>query len=266
MTADDWRAVIVQAAALGVPRVQFIGGEPTLHPAFPLLVAEAAGAGLAVEVYTNLTHVKRAWWSLFTQHGVSLATSYYSDRAAEHDAFTGRRGSHSRTLANIREAVRRGIPLRAGIIGDGQRCARARAELEAIGVRQIGVDHVRGVGRGAGSRAPGVDELCGSCGRGVAAILSSGEVTPCVFARWLTAGNVRSAPLARILAGPGFARVVAAIPVRVPGTCERSCNPDLDGDDSRPAEARAEAAPALRCGPNGGCNPACDSDPCAPQQ
>ncbi len=32
MTADDWRSVISQAAGLGVSMVQFIGGEPTLHP------------------------------------------------------------------------------------------------------------------------------------------------------------------------------------------------------------------------------------------
>jgi hypothetical protein len=34
MTAGDWRSVISQAADLGVSMVQFIGGEPTLHPDF----------------------------------------------------------------------------------------------------------------------------------------------------------------------------------------------------------------------------------------
>jgi MoaA/NifB/PqqE/SkfB family radical SAM enzyme len=47
---------------------------------------------------------------------VSLATSYYSDDPAEHDKVTGRVGSHARTLADITEAVRRGIPIRADII------------------------------------------------------------------------------------------------------------------------------------------------------
>jgi sulfatase maturation enzyme AslB (radical SAM superfamily) len=32
MTADDWERVIDNAQALSVDTVQFIGGEPTLHP------------------------------------------------------------------------------------------------------------------------------------------------------------------------------------------------------------------------------------------
>lgn len=99
MTGADWQSVITQAAALGVPMAQFIGGEPTLHPQFADLLSRAVQAGLAVEVYTNLTHVKDSWWDLFARPEVSLATSYYSDLPDEHDAITGRRGSHARTRA-----------------------------------------------------------------------------------------------------------------------------------------------------------------------
>ena len=41
MTGGDWRRVIDQAAALGVRLVQFIGGEPTMHPELPRLVDHA---------------------------------------------------------------------------------------------------------------------------------------------------------------------------------------------------------------------------------
>src|SRR5580658_3145970 len=184
MTADDWRSVITQAAGLGVSMVQFIGGEPTLHPDFAALLGHAVGAGLAAEVYSNLTHVRDSWWELFACPKVSLATSYYSDDPAEHDAITGRPGSHARTLANIGQAVSRGIPVRAGIIevADGQRTGPARAELEALGVRRIRTDRVRRLGRAA-SAGPDVSQLCGNCGRGIAAILPSGDVCPCVMAR-----------------------------------------------------------------------------------
>ena len=50
MTAVDWRSVIGQAAVLGVSMVQFIGGEPTLHPDFPGLLRHAIDAGQAVPV------------------------------------------------------------------------------------------------------------------------------------------------------------------------------------------------------------------------
>jgi MoaA/NifB/PqqE/SkfB family radical SAM enzyme len=213
---------------------QFIGGEPTLHPQFADLLSCAVKAGLAVEVYTNLTHVRDSWWDLFACPRVSLATSYYSDDPGQHDAITGRRGSHARTRANIAEAVRRGIPLRAGIITvrEGQRAAQAQAELETLGVTRIGTDRLRHLGRAAGTGQPDVSELCGHCGHGIAAVLPSGEVTPCVMARWLTAGNVRETPLADILAGPALAAAIATIRAAGSGAaCPPSlCRPDNDGD------------------------------------
>src|SRR5690606_35962982 len=118
MTTTDWLRVLDQAAALGVEMVQFIGGEPTLHPDLPRLVEHAPHHGLAVEVFTNLVHVTAELWELFSRPGVSLATSYYSDDPAEHAGITGR-PSHLRTKANIAEAIRRGIPLRVGVIDLG---------------------------------------------------------------------------------------------------------------------------------------------------
>src|SRR5260370_11444951 len=133
------------------------GGEPTLHPQFADLLSFAVEAGLAVEVYTNLTHVRDSWWDLFACPRVSLATSYYSDDPGQHDAITGRRGSHARTRANIAEAVRRGIPLRAGPITgrDGQRPAQPQAQAEALGVTSVPTDRARHLGRAAaaGQRA-----------------------------------------------------------------------------------------------------------------
>lgn len=226
MTADDWRSVIDQAAVIGVSMIQLIGGEPTLHPGFPGLLRHAIDGGLAVEVYTNLTHVRESWWEMFACPNVSLATSYYSDVPAEHERITSRRGSHARTRTNIEEAVRRGVPLRAGIIsvGDGQRVDQARAELEALGVTRIGIDHLRQVGRGTATQKPDTSQLCGNCGRGVAAISPDGEVRPCVFSRWMNVGNVRRAPLAEILTGPAMSSAVATIPSRRPGG--RDCTPD----------------------------------------
>ena len=38
MTLEDWTGVIHQASALGCRQLQFIGGEPTLHPDLPALI------------------------------------------------------------------------------------------------------------------------------------------------------------------------------------------------------------------------------------
>lgn len=156
MTTGDWLRVIDEAASADVRDIQFIGGEPTQHPDFPDLVERALRNGLGVEVYSNLYRISDELWDLIERGGVRLATSYYSDTAAQHDAVTRRSGSHSRTRASIIEALRRHIPIRVGIIdlGDGQRVNQARAELMALGVENIGIDWMRGVGRGATRCAP----------------------------------------------------------------------------------------------------------------
>jgi MoaA/NifB/PqqE/SkfB family radical SAM enzyme len=208
MTMDDWLRVIDQAAGLGVDWVQFIGGEPTLYPGLASLIEHATSRALRVEVFSNLVHVGASLWPVFTACDVELATSWYSDDAAEHAAITGRQ-TRDRTLANIREALARSIPLRVGIIGvrQSQRAREAWALLETAGVTSIGYDDMRQIGRGARDRDGGVAELCGSCADGVLAISPSGDVWPCVFSRWLPAGNVIDQPLAEIAAGPALATI-----------------------------------------------------------
>ncbi|GDY33954.1 radical SAM/SPASM domain-containing protein [Gandjariella thermophila] len=225
MAAEDWRRVIDQAAEMGVRTVQFIGGEPTLHPDLSALVRHALSRALAVEVFTNLVHVTPALWDVFSQPGVSLATSYYSDDPDQHAAITQRR-THARTRANIAEAVRRGIPIRVGVIdlGDGQRAQEAMDELLALGVENIGYDRLRQVGRGVRDRQPGADQLCGRCADGVAAVSPDGAVWPCVFSRWMSIGDVRQQLLREIMSRMSDVR--ASLAAEGMPTGVRACGPD----------------------------------------
>lgn len=204
MSGRDWRRVIDEASDLGVRMVQFIGGEPTMHPELAGLVQHATGRRLSVEIFSNLTHVTPQLWEVFTQPGVRLATSYYSDGADQHEAITLRKGSYARTKHNIVEALRRSIPLRVGLIdiGNGQRVEQAHRELTTLGVTDIGIDRLRQVGRGARDAEPDASQLCGHCARGKVAVSPDGEVWPCVFARWMPLGNVRSMPLGEIATVP----------------------------------------------------------------
>lgn len=281
MGFDDWARVLEDAAETGVTMVQLIGGEPTLHPYFEALLLKALGLGLEVEVFSNLVHVRSHVWKLLERDGVRLATSYYSDRAEEHETITGRRGSHARTRANIAEAVRRRIPLRAGIIdlGDGQRYAEAEAELAGLGVTDIGVDSLRQVGRGVRTEQPSMDQLCGRCGDGVLAVLPDGSVTPCVFSRWMSVGNVAETRLAGIVAGEALQAAVRELetafasrqapcgPACAPPDPHTPCNPN------RPAPCQPQCVPHQQCNPKCGpaCSPACrpqcapESGPCRPR-
>lgn len=241
MTVDDWRSVIGQAADLGVTEVQFIGGEPTLHPDFPALLDCAIGCGLKVQVFSNLVAVREPLWERLRRPAVSLATSYYSDCADQHARVTGRRTAHARTRANIARAVKLGIPLKVGIIDifDGQRVEQARRELQALGVRHIHIDRQRGVGRAttATGVGPTVEELCGRCGIGRAAIGPQGGVWMCVLSRFLPpAGNVRTTPLRSIVEGEAMTALLAQVPRHPDAT---ACKPNSDGSDCSPAETTA---------------------------
>jgi CubicO group peptidase (beta-lactamase class C family) len=159
MRREDWLRVLDEAPACGMRSVQFIGGEPTMHPDFRELVEHALGLGLQTEVFSNLVHVSDECWQLFDHGNLSLATSYYSDRAETHNAMTGR-PSHQRTRTNIARAVRRGIPLRVGIIGsDPEVIAAAQRDLAELGVTRIGVDRVRPFGRGGLQDPPDAEKV-----------------------------------------------------------------------------------------------------------
>lgn len=257
MTTDDWEQLLCKATVMGVRRVQFIGGEPTLHPGLVRLVRYAVRVGLRVEVFTNLVHVTAEQWAAFELPGVSLATSYYSPDPEAHARITGRPGSHARTRANIEEALRRGIIVRGAVVDvhGGGHAEAARAELGALGVIAQSADRVRQVGRAAPpGTTPTPAELCGMCGNGRAAISPDGSVSPCsISAAWMSAGSVREQPLAEILASDRMRALMALIPARRRATVGRrdeshhECNPDNDGGDCAPAEQDA-------CGPDY-CNP-----------
>jgi MoaA/NifB/PqqE/SkfB family radical SAM enzyme len=180
-------------------------------------------------------------WDLFDDPNVTLATSYYSDDPDEHDSITGRRGSHARTLTNIRETLRRGLPLKVAIVElwDGQRARHAWQQMQALGVNRLGpIDRMRGIGRGAAVVRTDVSELCGQCGNGRAAVASNGDVWMCVMSRFLQpAGNVRTVPLAEILGGRAWQHLLTQVPRRRDAT---ACNPDSDGNDCAPAETLCE--------------------------
>ncbi|HVV22899.1 MAG TPA: radical SAM protein [Pseudonocardiaceae bacterium] len=207
MADADWRRVLTSAAESGVGRVQFIGGEPTLHPACADLLEFALELGFGVEVFTNLVRVSARWWELFQRSGVSVATSYYSASATTHDMFTGLAGSHARTRANIAEAVRRGVGIRVSVVDIGD-AESARADLRTLGVHHIKTGRIRQIGRAApAGRKPSMADLCGRCAQGQAAIDPDGNVLPCVMARWIRIGNVCRTSLAEILASPRMAAV-----------------------------------------------------------
>ncbi|MCX5381366.1 radical SAM protein [Streptomyces sp. NBC_00091] len=226
MTVADWVRVIDEFAAMGGADVQYIGGEPTLYPHLPELIAHAAGRGLGIEIFSNMTHIKPEVWEAITAHGAKLATSYYSDNAAEHDDITKLRGAHRKTRANVQKAVDLGIPIRGGVVTlrEGQRAMEAVTDLKSIGVQQVGGDRIRAFGRASEGARPQIKDLCGHCAHEKCAIGPDGAVWPCVLGRFIDVGNVREEPLADIWTGDRLAQARSDI-AAVHGPGAAACTP-----------------------------------------
>jgi radical SAM protein with 4Fe4S-binding SPASM domain len=209
LTVSDYQQLLSAARAGGCERVQFIGGEPTLHPGLPFLVKEARALGFTfIEVYTNATHLPDALLTCLRDHNVHIATSLYAEDPDTHDAITTRPGSHKRTVANIKRYVAAGLPVRIGIIAmqqNAQRLEETLAFAKHLGVAHASIDRQRGIGRGHEDVAvEPIGELCGACANGSLAVAPDGQVFACIMSRQWPLGSVREQQLRTFLGSPAW--------------------------------------------------------------
>lgn len=271
MALHDWQRIIADAADLGCKDVQFIGGEPTTHPALPSLIRYAHQQGLGVEIYSNLVSVKPQLWDVFQECSACIATSFYTANPMVHEEITRGHNGFERTAKNIKQAIALSIPLRAGMvqIKESQNLNEAKKFLRDLGVQRISGDKARGVGRGTTLVQVGKpeDELCGACARGKAAVMPNGDVFPCVFSRWMRIGNVLEEDFKEIVTGQAMTetrtKLTQFFSLRH-GTLPRDdCEPYSCDPNCEPGECSPVIPPT--CQPNTLCIPDY-KEPCNPEQ
>lgn len=255
----DWNWAIDESYRLGCRKIQFIGGEPTLHPQLGSFVSRAQSIGFEfIEVFSNLMAVSDQLLERFLECGVNVATSFYSWDPEIHDLITGSKGSFGRTLSGIRRVLAHGIPLRVGLIlmeSNKHEAGRTMSFLADLGIDRgrIKIDEVRPVGRGQSlAQFEGQDEaLCGSCWQGKLAISYDGSVYPCVFSRYVSLGNVNQDKLSDMLSSEKLKEFRTRIHrlERERKMCGPNCDPDLPPGPGT-------------CNPSAGCTPGCN--PCSP--
>ncbi|WP_266156549.1 radical SAM/SPASM domain-containing protein [Dyella silvatica] len=264
MRLDDWIDALDQAAALGCKSVQFIGGEPTLYPGLPQLIEHARLSGFEhLCVYTNGTHFTDQLKSVFLTHRVSLAFSVYGSSGAVHDQVTQRKGSFAKTEHALRWASAAGLPVHASIIAmsiNADDVGQTERMLHEAGVSAVHTDRLRGLGRGSHERPsqPPLKELCGRCGDGKLCVSSSGDIYPCVFARFSPLGHIKSHGLEQVFYGRPLhdfrdALIDAHAPAQHPAIAA-ACSPE---------------EPAPPCSPErdpGKCGPEIPPPDCAPEK
>lgn len=273
MSYDDWIRVIEEAAELGCSQLQFIGGEPTLHPDLQSLIRFAKNKKFNfIEVFTNATRLNESLIECMKEYDVQVAASFYSDEPKVHDGITDVFGSWEKTVKGFHSVVNAGLPLRVGIIEMKQNeghINRATTFLKSIGVENIGWDRLRGVGRGepslVNSPVEKFEELCGQCWNGKLCVAPTGDVFPCVFSRATPLGNAKQGILPILESkklhrfrkkiyelGANETPIMNCVPTCLP--VDSNCTPNC-GPSCGPS-----------CGPN--CGPNCfpsASMPCMPR-
>lgn len=259
LTTHDFLDIITAAGDAGCRSIQFSGGEPTLFHELDKLIAHAQECAYdAVEVYTNATHLSASLITCFIKHQTSIAVSLYADDPTIHDRMTQHPGSHAATIASIRGVVASGLRVRVGIILSDDNAHRERETIafaHALGVSEVGVDHVRGIGRGAAllNKEPSLQELCGACWRGSVCVFPDGMVAPCIMSRPWAVGSVRHTPFGAIITSEALHSVRARIYNDVWLTKQTS-------EDTDVSPVHANCGPYQPCYPMRGCPP----NPCGP--
>lgn len=264
LETKDWMMLLESAREQGCSSVQFIGGEPLLHPDLITLLHRARSLQYDdIEVFTNATRVTSEWAKVFAELNVKVALSFYSTDEDEHEAITSVPGSYSRTVRGIDIALASKVQVRVGIIQVSQsdeEIERAKKLLTSRGVSEVRVDRVRGVGRADqaitfSSPKQQLTELCGACSDGKLCVTSNGDSFPCIMARAWPLGDAREG-IEKILDGKALAAFRAEQQRQSEEAMVASCGPDDCGPYCRP-----------NCGPYDDCSPKCGpscSPPCSP--
>ncbi len=271
LQTDNWLAILQEAATVGCRQLQFIGGEPTLHPELKEMIAFARSQGYTfIEVFTNATTINNALLTSLIENDVQVATSFYSIDPAVHDLITNHPGSFDLTLANIKRLVATGVPLRVGIIETSLNVGHAdsaQSLLQDLGVLEIRVDVQRGIGRGAlhlQIQDP-MAELCGQCSNGKLCINAFGDVYPCVFARFAHLGSIDQG-LTTILNGSALSTFRTQQTKHLSRTAQTFSHHASHMSLSSESAQNAICGPDIICGPDRACSPNClpASSKCVP--
>ncbi|HET6976453.1 MAG TPA: radical SAM protein [Pyrinomonadaceae bacterium] len=259
LSEQNYLDLIEQVYDLGCRKIQFIGGEPTLNRSLPVLIEAAYDHGFEfIEVFTNLTRLSDALLEVFCRFNVAVATSFYSHNPSTHEAVTRQRGSFELTTRNMRRILDAGLTLRAGIIEMDQNredLVETWAFLERMGIKNIGRDHLRAIGRAEGAGCSGMEELCGSCAGNILSIGPDGVVAPCNMSKRWSVGSILKTDLAEIVSSEKLLQVRKQIEEVVGERTELQREAICDPKTCNPYSSCCPSTQScLPCEPNG-CNP-----------
>lgn len=156
LSIDDYKSIINNInTKYGIKALQLIGGEPLLKG--KLFIKELVQCIVAehipfIEIYTNCSLLDEDYCRFFSENGVRIATSMYSQHSARHDKITGVQGSFNNLLSKIQLLKDFDLSFRVSVVIMEEN----KDELYSIhdflknnlGISDYKVDVVRPIGRG----------------------------------------------------------------------------------------------------------------------
>jgi radical SAM protein with 4Fe4S-binding SPASM domain len=106
LAVEDWKKVLDKIVSVGVPHLIFTGGEATLHPDLPELIAYADQLGPIVGLNTNGRHIAhRPYMETLAEAGLNhIQVTLGSHDPRVHDAIMGATSFHQ-TVGGIENAL-----------------------------------------------------------------------------------------------------------------------------------------------------------------
>lgn len=144
--ADRWLRVLEQAAALGVVQAHFSGGEPTLRPELPALVAHAEAKGLYTNLITQGTFLDDALLDRLVDAGLDhVQISIQAPDAELADAIAVAK-VHDKKIAALRRTIAYGLAVTLNCVlhrRNHDSVAGVIALAEELGVRRLELANVQ---------------------------------------------------------------------------------------------------------------------------
>jgi radical SAM protein with 4Fe4S-binding SPASM domain len=107
ISTADWKRILDRAWELGIPHIIFTGGEPTLHPDLPELIAHAERNGQITGLNTNARRLSDAGYvETLVQAGLDhVQITLESNQAGVHDQMVRRKGAHAQTVRGLKNVL-----------------------------------------------------------------------------------------------------------------------------------------------------------------
>ncbi|HBR14564.1 MAG TPA: hypothetical protein DD723_03340 [Candidatus Omnitrophica bacterium] len=111
LSTEKVKDILKQAVTLGIPKIDFFGGEPLLRADIIELVTYGEGLGLYTSITTNAWQLTYERVKQLKKAGIScINVSIDSPQAEEHDRSRGVKGMHQRAVEGITYCRQEGIP------------------------------------------------------------------------------------------------------------------------------------------------------------